>query len=111
MAQHDNDWVQGYIFHDRFGDPMHCGISNDPTRREKEHRRSRDSDGWLETQTRWMRRHEGRQWEREQGCSPYGDCCSATYQTETSSGSGWGVVLGVGLAVGVLGIIASALSD
>jgi len=107
MAQFDDDRVMGYVFNDRRGDPLHCGISNDPERREREHQRSRDPGGVLEVKTGWMRRDEGRAWERQNGCSPYGSGPARTPEVGSAS-SPWGTVAGI-LGVGALLLIGSLL--
>ena len=112
MPQNANDQVIGYFFYNMHGEAIHCGITNNPDRREREHQRSRCSEGYLEPKTRWMSRAAGREWERNNSCSPYGDgpCCTVDDDDDDNHSA----LAAVGLfALGVVGVglLAALLSS
>ena len=110
MAQRDDDWVYVYTFFDEYGEELHCGLTNNPTRREREHRTSFEApNGSLRVDGGPMPRWQAREWERDNGCSPYG----AVPRCERDSGLGEALVAGLLVAgVWALGMgLAKALSS
>ncbi|MEZ4453968.1 MAG: hypothetical protein R3B09_31210 [Nannocystaceae bacterium] len=94
MAQRDDDLVYVYTFINEYGVELHCGLTNNPTRREREHRaRFDEPNGSLRVEEGPMPRWKARDWERDNGCSPYGEVPSRERD------SGLGEVLVAGLLV------------
>lgn len=61
-----------YEFHGADGTKHHCGITDDPARRQGEHRRRfGEPEGSLDPVGNKKTRAGARAWEKEQGCSPY----------------------------------------
>jgi hypothetical protein len=61
-----------YRFVGADGEEKHCGITDDPKRRQGEHRRHfNEPDGTLNAEGGRKTRAGGRAWEKEQGCSPF----------------------------------------
>lgn len=107
MASREWDTVVGYNFFGGDGSRIHCGQTNDPGRREGEHRRTfGEPDGHLRVATEPMPRWKARQWERANNCSPFGNIRAAAPCAAATADDDWIepllVVAGGVLVVGAL---------
>lgn len=108
MAQRDDDEVFVYKFYGARGGELHCGLTNNPERREREHRyKFNEPVGVLAVEGGPMPRWQAREWERANRCSPYG-----AMQACGETSGGWGVgeaLLAAGIAAGVVALGAAVV--
>jgi len=107
-----------YRFYDDGGDELHCGITDNKTRRQREHRHGfGEPEGVLRQVGPLTSRKKASEWEKRVGCSPYNREPVVTprprmRQAPTLSGAqtvaavGKGVVAGVAIAGGIIGLAA-----